>query len=385
MVVNFDKFLENKSTYHSINDLHNLARQIKDFTYNNDSNPTEYFKSIEETKDGFVIDFSFDGDKTYEITKKKVTNKGYDISIDEAYKNLDLLFNMIQTYSQSYNIQQIDEATEFKGLEKDLMDLVEKSAGDLSTDKFIKKWVYENHDPDREKTVTLEGFIQDEDKFDFYLKHRDDIDNLLKNIGFFKNNNYQNSLYGYLIEGTDEAVYYVMAQMSGKDYWEKIKNNEVKESRRLNEEIVWFRNFNKESNDFMDLLDAVLAGNKSGFSKAVNEFVLQTSKGETPSYHLFIPVINDKVYQEYYKIGQDTGMIAYNYVDFVKALKNKNSDIIFPKMLFRGVLHDMRDGGTELRPYTNGESREYLDGLSVERGKEKLSVILKNKGIIKEE
>ena len=47
-------------------------------------------------------------------------------------------------------------------------------------------------------------------------------------------------------------------------------------------------------------------------------------------------------------------------------------------------MSDMNDGGGELRQYTSGESREYLDGLSVERGKEKLGVMLKNKGIIKD-
>ena len=162
------------------------------------------------------------------------------------------------------------------------------------------------------------------------------------------------------------------------------KFNDFVNELKLNEETVWFRKFNKESDDFMDLLDAVLSGNKEEFTKDVNEFVLQISKGESPSYHLFIPVINDKLYQEYYKIGKERGIISYNYVDFVKLLKSKNSDIIFPKMLFKGVMSDMNDGGGELRQYTSGESREYLDGLSVERGKEKLGVMLKNKGIIKD-
>lgn len=386
MVVKYSEFFENsKKEYHSMNDLLNLAREIKDFTYNNDVSPTEYFKSVKETDGGYIIDFSYNGDKTYEISPKKVTNKGIQISIDEAYRNLDLLFNMIQTYLHSFNIQQIDEATDNDGLKKDLMELVQKSAKDIDPDKFIKKWVYENYIPEREKTVTLEGFIQDEDKFDFYLKHRDDIDNLLNKIGFFGNKIYQKSLYGYLINGTDEAVYYVMSEMAGKEYFDKVKNNDIKENMKINEGIAWFRNFNKDSDDFMDLLDAVLAGNKEGFTKAVNEFVLQLSQGEQPSYHLFIPVINDKVFEEYYKLGKSRGILAYGYPEFKKILMNKKAEIIFPKMLFNGVMSDMRDGGTELRPYTTGKSKFYLDNLSVERGKEKLGVMLKNKGIIKDD
>lgn len=384
MVIRYNEFF-NKSKKHSMNDLLNLAREIKDFTYNNDVLPTDYFKSIKETEKGYIVDFSYNGDKTYEIDTKKVKDKGIDISIDEAYYNLDLLFNMIQTYLHSFNIHQIDEATDNDGLKKDLMELIQKSTKN-DTQEFIKKWVYENYIPEREKTVTLEGFIQDEDKFDFYLKHRDDIDNLLKKIGFFGNKIYQNSLYGWLIEGTEEAVYYIMSEMAGKEYFDKVKNNDIKENMKINEGVIaWFRNFNQESDNFMDLLDAVLVGNKDGFTKAVDEFVLQMSNGEQPSYHLFIPVINNKVFEEYYKIGKSRGILAYSFPEFKKILMNRNAEIIFPKMLFRGVISDMKDGGGELRQYTSGKSRFYLDNLSVERGKEKLGVMLKNKGIVKDE
>ena len=47
MILNYKKFLE-KNTYHSITDLLNLAREIQDFTYNNDVTSTDYFKSIIE-------------------------------------------------------------------------------------------------------------------------------------------------------------------------------------------------------------------------------------------------------------------------------------------------------------------------------------------------
>jgi hypothetical protein len=155
----------------------------------------------------------------------------------------------------------------------------------------------------------------------------------------------------------------------------------------IKEEIVWFKHFNKASDNFMDLLDAVLAANKEGFSDAVNEFVLQYSKGDRPSTDIFTSVINDSVYEEYYKIGEERGIVAYNFEEFKKELKRKNSDIIFPKMLYNGVMSDMMesDAGSNLLPYTSGEAKKYLENLSVERGKEKLGVMLKNKGIIKEE
>jgi len=210
MILNYKKFLES-NTYHSITDIYNLARQIKDFTYNNDVKENEYFKSIIQTKDGYVIEFSFNGDKKYTIKKDKVTNKdGVEIPVDEAYYNLDMLFNMIKTYLNSYNIQQIDEAMEFEALKNDLMVLVEKSAKmqNLKTDEFIKNWVDENSTPEKtEKTVTLEGLIQDEDIFDFYLKHKEDVDKLLEKDGYFGRNQGVRGLYEYVIDGTKQAIF----------------------------------------------------------------------------------------------------------------------------------------------------------------------------------
>ena len=152
----------------------------------------------------------------------------------------------------------------------------------------------------------------------------------------------------------------------------------------INEELVWFRGFNKESENFLDLLDAVISGNKDGFSESVNKFVIQISKGDRPTPDIFNDVINNKFYEEYYKIGQERG-IPYEFDDFKEELIRKNCERIFPKMLYNGVMSEMNDGGSLLREYTTGEAKEYLDSLSVERGKDKLGVMLKNKGIIKDE
>lgn len=281
-MLKYKQFLE-KSTYHSIDDVNKLVREIKDFTYNNDAKSTDYFKSVKEIEDGFIVDFNVDGDKTYKITNKKVTDGGVEISTDEAYYYLDMLFNMIQTFLYSFNIQQMDES---------------------------------------------------------------------------KNN---------------------------LDYMKNIKNyNEFIKENIVNEDLVWFRGFNKESDNFMDLLDGVLAGNKDGFCEAVNSFVLQISRGDRPNPDTFMQVITEKFYEEYYKIGLERG-IGYDFEGFKEELIRKGANTIFPKMLYKAVMSDMtNDGGSGLLQYTSGEAKEYLSGLSVERGKEKLGVMLKNKGIIKE-
>jgi hypothetical protein len=201
-----------------MNDVLNLAKSIKDFTYNNDCKPTEYFNSITQIKDGFIIDFSFNGMKHYKITKNKITDKsGLQIDVDVAYFNLDMLFDLIQKNLYTFNIHQIDEAIEYKALKNDLMELVNKSATEqnINSKEFIKKWVDENSIPPKKKeqTVTLEGLIQDTDIFEFYLKHKDDIDKLLKKDGFFNEKGNINGLYEFSIDGTKRAVWLCLSEM----------------------------------------------------------------------------------------------------------------------------------------------------------------------------
>ncbi len=92
MILNYQKFLE-KNTYHSMNDLFNLVRQIKDFTYNND---VQTDLKLKETENGYIIE-SVLYNLCYEIKKDKIIDKdGDDMLIDVVYHNLDTIFNSIQ-------------------------------------------------------------------------------------------------------------------------------------------------------------------------------------------------------------------------------------------------------------------------------------------------
>ena len=78
---------------------------------------------------------------------------------------------------------------------------VEKGGGEYSSfvDKFVKK----------PEDVKIEGLINDSDLYDFYLKYRNDIDELLNDQKFFGSSpSSVNSmgLYDYLIKGTQKAV-----------------------------------------------------------------------------------------------------------------------------------------------------------------------------------
>lgn len=78
---------------------------------------------------------------------------------------------------------------------------VEKSGGEFETlkDSFLK-------DP---KEIKIEGLINDSDIYDFYLKYRNDIDEILGDIKFYDENPSEMNVFGlyeYTIKGTMKAV-----------------------------------------------------------------------------------------------------------------------------------------------------------------------------------
>ena len=77
---------------------------------------------------------------------------------------------------------------------------VEESGGEQKS--FIKSYTK------NPKDVKVRGFINDADIYDFYLKWRNDIDEILNNLKFFdevptKNNAF--GIYEYVIKGTEKA------------------------------------------------------------------------------------------------------------------------------------------------------------------------------------
>lgn len=92
--------------------------------------------------------------------------------------------------------------TELKSEVKSLIEkTIEKSGGEYKSfvDEFVKK----------PEDVKIEGLINDSDLYDFYLKYRNDIDELLNDQKFFGSApSTVNSigLYDYLIKGTQKAI-----------------------------------------------------------------------------------------------------------------------------------------------------------------------------------
>ena len=98
--------------------------------------------------------------------------------------------------------QSDNKYTELKEEVKSMIEkTIEKIGGDFESfkDKFIKS----------PEDVKIEGFINDSDIYEFYLKFRNDIDELLNNVKYFdevpsESNTF--GLYDYIISGTERAV-----------------------------------------------------------------------------------------------------------------------------------------------------------------------------------
>jgi deoxyribodipyrimidine photolyase len=97
------------------------------------------------------------------------------------------------------------DSSKYTDLSSEVKSMIEKtienSGGEFKsfTDKFVKS----------PEDVKIEGFINDSDIYEFYLKFRNDIDELLNDIKYFdevpsESNTF--GLYDYIINGTEKAL-----------------------------------------------------------------------------------------------------------------------------------------------------------------------------------
>lgn len=111
---------------------------------------------------------------------------------------------MIKNYFQFIN-ESVETDKKYPELEDEIKSMIEqtidKNGGEFKSfvDKLMKS-------PD---DVKIEGLINDSDIYDFYLKYRNDIDELLNDIKYFDEipselNTF--GLYDYIINGTERCI-----------------------------------------------------------------------------------------------------------------------------------------------------------------------------------
>jgi hypothetical protein len=99
-----------------------------------------------------------------------------------------------------------NNSTQYDGIKDDLKEMIEKSlkTSDSKTfEDFISAYI---KDPE---TTQIQGLINDSDIYEFYLKYRNDIDQILSDNSFFEkapSDSDSFSLYDYIIVGTKRAL-----------------------------------------------------------------------------------------------------------------------------------------------------------------------------------
>ena len=116
---------------------------------------------------------------------------------------------MVKRYEQ-YIREAVDENTLVNGnnytdikntIKKMIDDTIKKNGGDYND--FIDKLIKTPLD------TKINGLINDSDIYEYYLKYRNDIDQLLNEIKYYDEVPSENnvfSLYDYIIDGTNRAV-----------------------------------------------------------------------------------------------------------------------------------------------------------------------------------
>lgn len=122
---------------------------------------------------------------------------------------------MIKKYLQFINeaeevsvespVKKSEDDSKYSDLKDEVKSMIEKtidkSGGEFKS--FVNKFIKTPED------VKIEGFINDSDIYEFYLKFRNDIDELLNNIKYFNEVPSESNtfgLYDYIINGTEKAV-----------------------------------------------------------------------------------------------------------------------------------------------------------------------------------
>ena len=106
--------------------------------------------------------------------------------------------------SDSSNFEEVKD--ELKSM---IENTIQNSGGEFNS--FVNSFVKNPED------VKIEGLINDSDIYEFYLKWRNDIDEILSDVKFFDDNpNDVNAfgLYEYVIRGTERAIEEIVKMIS---------------------------------------------------------------------------------------------------------------------------------------------------------------------------
>ena len=129
------------------------------------------------------------------------TLKRYNQFINEAEETEETDIDL-----SSDSKEEKETTVDFSDLKEEVSSLIEKSlktSDDQTKEDFIQAFI---KDPEE---TQIEGLINDSDVYEFYLKYRNEIDEMLSDINFYDEVPSEIgsfSLYDYIIKGTNKAI-----------------------------------------------------------------------------------------------------------------------------------------------------------------------------------
>lgn len=107
----------------------------------------------------------------------------------------------------------VKDVPAFDGIKDSIRGMIEetlKNSGGTDIKTFASKYVQDNENPSKNSGGTsIEGLINDDQIYDFWLEFENEIDELLNQIGFFNDSPADiNAMgtYKYIIEATKKAI-----------------------------------------------------------------------------------------------------------------------------------------------------------------------------------
>jgi len=120
--------------------------------------------------------------------------------------------------------------SEYKDIKEDIIEMIEKSlktSDNKTFEDFVSAFIRNSEE------TQIEGLINDSDVYEFYLKYRNDIDELLSKIKFYDevpSEITSFSLYDYVIKGTKKAISEIVTMISEESKGTEEKPEETTQS-----------------------------------------------------------------------------------------------------------------------------------------------------------
>jgi len=126
--------------------------------------------------------------------------------------------DFLEFFNEDLSELQSKVSGKYQTLKRGTLELVHNT---IKSDELVDIQNFVSEYVDNQESKMLEGFIEESEVFDFYLKHKGDIDEMLTDKKFFDEPPTDNdiySLYDFVIVGTKKAVVDTLREIKTENF-----------------------------------------------------------------------------------------------------------------------------------------------------------------------